>query len=112
VDARLERFLSTRLPLLRGALAEQVAIEDTTDDSQFERREGSILVIRTHDDMLIALLGDRRLEMPAWLEPAMRFIADAPTFRLGELSNVLSDRDSRAVLARRLVREGLLRPVT
>jgi len=112
VDARLERFLSTRLPLLRGALAEQVAIEDITDDSQFERREGSILVIRTHDGMLIALLGDRRLEMPAWLEPAMRFIADAHTFRLGELTNVLPDRDSRAVLARRLVREGLLRPVT
>ena len=112
VDARLERFLSTRLPLLRGALAEQVAIEDITDDSQFDRREGSILVIRTRDSMLIALLGDRRLEMPAWLEPAMRFIADAPTFRLGELSNVLPDRDSRAVLARRLVREGLLRPVT
>jgi hypothetical protein len=42
----------------------------------------------------------------------MRFIADAHTFRLGELTNVLPDRDSRAVLARRLVREGLLRPVT
>jgi hypothetical protein len=49
--------------------------------------------------------------MPAWLEPAMRRIADAPSFRLGELSDVVPDRDSRAVLARRLVREGLLRPI-
>jgi lysine-specific demethylase/histidyl-hydroxylase NO66 len=111
VDARLERFLSTRLPLLGGVLAEQGTLADVGDDTRFERREGSILVLRTRDDRLIALLGDRRLEMPAWLEPAMRRIADARSFRLSELSNVVADRDSRAVLARRLVREGLLRPV-
>ena len=112
VDARLERFLSTRLPLLRGGLVEQILTEDITDETRFERREGSILVLRTRDDTLIALLGDRRLEMPGWLEPAMRQIADDPVFALGEISTALPDRDSRAVLARRLVREGLLRPVT
>lgn len=112
VNGRLEHFLSTRLPLLRGELADRVLLEDVTDDTRFERREGSILVLRTRDDTLVALLGDRRLEMPAWLEPAMRWVADAPRFALGELSDVLPDRDSRAVLARRLAREGLLRPVT
>ena len=112
VDARLERFLSTRLPLLRGGLGDQVVLEDVTDDTRFERREGSILVLRTRDDTLIVLLGDRRLEMPAWLEPAMRRVAHAPSFRLAELSDVVPDRDSRAVLARRLAREGLLRPTT
>ena len=112
VDARLERFLSTRLPLLRGGLVEQILAEDITDETRFERREGSILVLRTRDDTLIGLLGDRRLEMPGWLEPAMRRIADDPVFALGEISTALPDRDSRAVLARRLVREGLLRPVT
>ena len=111
VGARLERFLSTRLPLLRGGLTDGVLVEDVTDETTFERREGSILVFRTRDDTLIALLGDRRLEMPSWLEPAMRRIAEASSFRLGELSNVVPDRGSRAVLARRLVREGLLRPV-
>jgi hypothetical protein len=100
------------LPLLRGGLADQALVEDFTDETRFERREGSILVLRTRDDTLIALLGDRRLEMPAWLEPAMRRISDTPSFALGELSNAIPDRDSRAVLARRLVREGLLRPVT
>lgn len=112
VDARLERFLSARLPLLRGGLVEQILAEDITDETRFERREGSILVLRARDDTLIALLGDRRLEMPGWLEPAMRQIADDPEFALGEISTALPDRDSRAVLARRLVREGLLRPVT
>jgi hypothetical protein len=57
------------------------------------------------------LLGDRRLEMPTWLEPAMRRIAMTPTFVLGDLADALPDRDARAVLVRRLVREGLLRPL-
>ena len=111
VDARLERFLSTRLPLLRGGLTDQEALADIGDETLLERREGSILMLRTRDDTLIVLLGDRRLEMPTWLEPAMRRIEDAPSFRVGELANAIPDRDSRSVLARRLVREGLLRPV-
>lgn len=110
-DARLERFLTTRLPLLRGGLVDRDALGEVTDETRFERRPGSILVLRMQPDRLIALLGDRRLEMPAWLEPAMRLLWDAPSFRLGELSNVVPDPDSRVVLARRLVREGLLRPI-
>ena len=62
-------------------------------------------------DRLVVLLGDRRLEMPAWLEPVMRRIAEAPALVLGDLADVLPDPRSRAVLARRLVREGLLRPL-
>ena len=111
VDARLERFLTTRLPLLRGGLVDQDALGEITEDTRFERRPGSILVLRTRPDRLVAILGDRRLEMPAWIELAMRRIEDASSFRLGELADVLPDPDSRVVLARRLVREGLLRPL-
>jgi lysine-specific demethylase/histidyl-hydroxylase NO66 len=110
-DAHLERFLSTRLPLLRGGLVDKDALGEITDDTRFERRPGSICVLRTRGDRLIALLGDRRLEMPAWLEPAMLRISDAPSFRLGELADALPDPGSRSVLARRLVREGLFRPL-
>jgi mannose-6-phosphate isomerase-like protein (cupin superfamily) len=112
VDARLEHFLSTRLPLLRGALVDQIALEDVTDDTRFGRREGSILILQVRDDRLIALLGDRRLEVPRWLEPALRRIAGTASFRLGDLADVVPDGESRVVLARRLAREGLLRPLT
>jgi hypothetical protein len=111
VDARLERFLTTRLPLLRGGLVDRGSLGEITDETRFERRPGSILVLRVRDDTLIALLGDRRLEMPAWLEPAMRRIEDASAFELGVLADVVPDPDSRAVLGRRLMREGLLRPL-
>jgi hypothetical protein len=46
--------------------------------------------------------------MPLWVEPAMRRVAKAPTVRVGELGDELGDRQSGSVLARRLVREGLL----
>ena len=111
VDARFERFLSTRLPLIRGALVDQGALDRISDASRLARRDGSICVIRIRDDRLVVLLGDRRLEMPAWLEPAMRRIAATPSLVVGDLADVLPDPGARAVLARRLVREGLLRPL-
>ena len=111
VDERFERFLSTRLPLIRGALVDQAALERISDATRLARRDGSICELRIRGDRLVALLGDRRLEMPVWLEPAMRRIASAPAFALGDLADVLPDLRSRRVLAGRLVREGLLRPL-
>jgi bifunctional lysine-specific demethylase and histidyl-hydroxylase NO66 len=111
VDARLDRFLSTRPPLIRGALVDQGALDGIADGSRLARRGGSICVLRIRGNRLVALLGDRRLEMPAWLEPAMRRVAATPSFVVGDLADVLPDPGARAVLARRLVREGLLRPL-
>ena len=55
------------------------------------------------------LLGDRRLDMPGWLEPAMRSVAvvghGSPS---ATWHPSLADPASRLVLVRRLVREGLL----
>ena len=111
VDARFERFLSTRPPLIRGALVDQGALDGIADGSRLVRREGSICVIRIRGNRLVVLLGDRRLEMPVWLEPTMRRVAATPSFVVGDLADVLPDPGARAVLARRLVREGLLRPL-
>jgi bifunctional lysine-specific demethylase and histidyl-hydroxylase NO66 len=111
VDARFERFLSTRPPLIRGALLDQGTLDGIADGSRLARRDGSICVLRIRGDRLVALLGDRRLEMPAWLEPAMRRVAATPSFVVADLADVLPDPGARAVLARRLVREGLLRPL-
>jgi hypothetical protein len=102
-------FLSTRPPLLRGALVDGLALEAIADDTLMRRREGAICEIRTAGERLVVLLGDRRLEMPAWLEPAMRRIATADAFRPADLADAIGDAASRVVLVRRLVREGLLR---
>jgi hypothetical protein len=106
--ARRDRFLSTRPPLLRGALVDRMALGAIRDGTELARRPGSVCALRPSADRLVVLLGDRRLEMPAWLEPAMRRIAGAERFAVGDLAPEIADPQSRLVLVRRLVREGLL----
>jgi hypothetical protein len=109
-SARVERFLSTRNPILRGSLVDQLALGAVDDASVMRRRPGSVCELRRAGDRLVVLLGDRRLEMPGWLEPAMRRIAESEILRVGDLAEDVPDPSSRAVLVRRLAREGLLRP--
>jgi lysine-specific demethylase/histidyl-hydroxylase NO66 len=109
---RRERFLSSRAQLARGIIAERSAAPVTVDDtSTVARRDGSICALSATRDRLVVLLGDRRLEMPAWVEPAMRQIArldEGGELIVRDLALHLPDSTSRAVLVRRLIREGLL----
>ncbi len=107
-ERRSERFLTTRAPLLRGALVDQLASGALDDATIVARRRGSVCEIRTDGERLRVLLGDRLVDMPSRLEPAMRRIAETPSFAVADLAAELEDADSRAVLVRRLIREGLL----
>jgi lysine-specific demethylase/histidyl-hydroxylase NO66 len=107
-EARTERFLTTRPPLLRGGLLDQAQLAELDDATHLTRRPGSICELRVRHDELVALLGDRRLTLPTWLEPAMRHVLAAETLTVGDLRAELADAESRRVLCRRLVREGLL----
>lgn len=108
VSARAEAFLSTRLPLVRGALVDRMSVRDLNDRTLLRRRPGTICELRRSGEGLHVLLGDRRLDMPRWLEPAMRRIASLEIFAVGDLASELPDGESRLILARRLVREALL----
>ncbi len=108
---RRERFLSSRAQLARGTIAERAAPISVDDATVVARRPGAVCETATRSDHLVVLLGDRRLEMPAWVEPAMRRIADLDELSeltVGELAPDLLDPAGRAVLVRRLIREGLL----
>jgi hypothetical protein len=109
-EGEVIRFLSTRPSLLRGALVDSLELETIGDDTIVRRRDGAGCELRGGDDVVLVLLGDRRLEMPSWLEPALRHIRSEPWLRVADLEPELADAASRAVLVRRLVREGLLRP--
>jgi quercetin dioxygenase-like cupin family protein len=110
-ETRAETFLSTRAPLLRGALADELALASIDDGTVVERRSGAVCEVSTRGGELTVLLGDRRLVMPAWLEPALRDIAVRDRFSVGDLVGPVADANARVVLVRRLVREGLLRLV-
>ena len=65
--------------------------------------------MRRTGDSLVLLLGDRRMRMPGWLEPAVRRLANDAAVTVGDLADVVPDPESRLVLVRRLIAEGLLR---
>jgi hypothetical protein len=108
VDAETRRFLSTRAPALRGIFAQEPIVGDVGDETPLVRRPGSVCELRPAGDRLTVLLGDRRLDMPAWLEPAMAHVRDHDRMTPAGLAPFVPDAASRSVLSRRLIREGLL----
>ncbi len=108
--ARVDEFLTDRVPYLRGGLVDLVGLDHLTDDSRLERRPTAACVLDPGPEKLRVLLGDRELKVPLRLTGVMEVVRDRATFTVGELEPWL-DPQSRLVVARRLVREGLLRIV-
>lgn len=113
VDVAEERctdFLSTRTPALRGGLTDRIGLGDLDDHTVLERRPTSACVLRPGPDRLLVLLGDRALRMPLRLLAPLEYVVAHDRFVVEGLAPWL-DASSRLVVARRLVREGLLRIV-
>jgi hypothetical protein len=115
VERRAQRFLASRPPLLAGALLDRhrSSLTELDDGTRLVRRPGAVcrVVPGAEPERLRLLLGDRELDVPAWLGPALTVVADRPELRPADLAEHL-DRESRLVLCRRLVREGLLSPAS
>lgn len=109
-DRLVDRFLTTRPPLLAGGLGDRTRLAGLADSTLVRRRPGTVCELRPDGDPLRLLLGDRVLRVPAWVGPAVREVAARSSLRVGDLAPWL-DEVSRLVLVRRLVREGLLEVV-
>ena len=104
-----DRFVANRTPLLDGQLGEIARARRPGRRHVVRRRPATIAPPSTPSDGALRLtLGDRRVVLPAALEPALRRLLDGGAHRVGDLADLL-DGPSRLVLARRLVREGALR---
>jgi len=108
--AETARFLSTRSSLLRGGLRDRVALGALGDDTPLRRRPGSVLAVLPTADRLRVLLGDRELLVPQHLADPLTYLEQHETLTPADLGEWLDDQ-SRLVLTRRLVREGLLEVV-
>ncbi len=113
VDDEIRRFLTSRPSRLSGGVTDVLAARaDVDDDTRLRRRRGHPCVLLHDGDRVVVLLGDRSIDAPAWVAPALEAVrATQGTFTVGELAEHL-DPTSRAVLCRRLVREGLLEVVS
>jgi lysine-specific demethylase/histidyl-hydroxylase NO66 len=107
VAAATDRFLSTRPPRLRGGLLAGLTARDLDMDTPLRRRPGAPCVCRERGDRLVLLLGDRSLDVPAWLGPALD---ELRTGRVLTPHDLPLSPPSAVVLCRRLLREGLLEP--
>lgn len=107
---RAETFLRRRPALLAGALVDRTRLPGLDDATVLVRRPGAVLrvVPAPRADRIRLLLGDRALDVPAHLAAAVEVVARTERLTPAALAGVL-DPESRLVLCRRLVREGLLR---
>ncbi len=108
MEDEVRRFLTSRPPRLEGALVDGLVLDAIDDDTLLRRRPGHPCVLIEHGDRIEVLLGDRSVDVPAWIGPALDEVRHRTELRPRDLP---LDEQSRLVLSRRLVREGLLRVV-
>lgn len=113
VHRRARKFLSNRAPLLATSLLDRERLSEVGDTTALRRRPGAVcrVVPGRTPDRLTLLLGDREVDVPAWVGPALEVVTVAESLRPQDLAGHL-DAESRLVLCRRLVREGLLTTAT
>lgn len=103
-----EAFWANRPVDRTGGLRDLLELDDLQDGTRLRRRQGATAHLRSVDGDRIELeLVDRSLRLPSSVEPAVRRIIDGQAARPADLDDLM-DEDSRLVLCRRMVREGLL----
>jgi lysine-specific demethylase/histidyl-hydroxylase NO66 len=108
--AAAQRFWSSRPPILTGQLQQLLALDQVSDATVVWRRAGSVCQLGQAGGRPVLELGDRRVTFPAWVAPALRALRELlrrDCFAVADLAGEL-DPESRLVLVRRLIREGLL----
>jgi hypothetical protein len=105
VDREAQRFLTSRNSRLRGSLHDVIEVEGIGPDTELCRRAGRPCVVTAVGDRVRVLIGDRHLDVPLRIAPAIDVVRDRTTLTPADLG---LDAESNLVLARRLVREGLL----
>jgi lysine-specific demethylase/histidyl-hydroxylase NO66 len=103
-------FWSRRRAILDGQLVQVAALDDVAPTTLLRRRPGGVFRVSREGAEAALLLGSRELRMPAFVEPVLRFLAEAEVFSARDLPGDLDD-DSRTVLLRRLIKEGALEVV-
>ncbi len=104
-----EDFLTARAPRVEGQMA-QIAALDTLDmDSRVGGRPHLIYAIYEieEDEQVRLVCQGAEIVLPLHAKEAMEYCLTTPDFRLGDMGGDLDDAGKK-VLARRMVREGLM----
>jgi bifunctional lysine-specific demethylase and histidyl-hydroxylase NO66 len=100
-------FRSGLTPDLTGGLRDLLDLDGLEDATRLRRRRGTVARLVVGEQRVEVQLPDRTLRVRSDLAPALGRLLGAEVLRPADLADLL-DRQSRLVLCRRLVREGLL----
>lgn len=103
-----ESFFDSLDPVPDGQFAEIDGTDEINAETLLERRTDQLCVVRNGGDTATLRFVGGGITGPAWLADQFHWVAETPRFRAEELPGDMSP-DSKLVLARRLVKEGLLR---
>ena len=109
MEAEVRRFLTSRGPRWPAASTTSSRSVTSATTRGCGGGPGHPCVVLDRGERVDVLLGDRSVDMPAWLRPRSE-IRVRRELRPADLAGTL-DPQSRLVLCRRLVREGLLEVV-
>jgi bifunctional lysine-specific demethylase and histidyl-hydroxylase NO66 len=107
LEAAATAFWSRRAPDLTGGLRDVLEIDLLDDTTPLRRRPDATFRLHVDGEVTCVQLGDRELQLPAAAAEAVERIAGLTEFVPKDLADV-ADEDSRLVLCRRFVQEGLL----
>ena len=104
-----ERFVNSRRPVLEGQIASAGRLEALSLATVMRRPAHIVYRVDANDEAVRLRFHGKQLSFPAFVEPAVRHVADHAEFRIGDLPDVLDDQ-SKLVFSRRLAAEGFLWP--
>lgn len=110
LDSMVRSQIRGRLHPPDGHLAELAKISDLHLGSTVRHRAGLLCRVSTSADQAVLHFGPTEVSAPLAVLPALQLICDNRQLKVGDLPPPLSD-NSKLVLIRRLIREGLLRVV-
>lgn len=90
-----------------GHFSHLVRLSDLSSQTLLARREAILCAVESGNDFSCIRFGLRSVRGPAHLRRAFEFIRDHVGFKVSEIPGL--DDQSRLVISRRLIREGLLR---
>jgi hypothetical protein len=102
-----QRFVSTRAPLVGNGLLGADRPDSIAPDSLVRRREGIIHRLTVDGDHATLLFNGKRVAFPAYVEPALRFVAAEREFKVCDVAGTL-DAPGKITLVRRMIKEGFL----
>lgn len=104
-----EDFLTDRVPRVEGQMAQLAMLDALTMDSRIGGRPHITFALRDVPDteQVCLVAQGAEIVLPAHARDAMEFCITTPDFRLGDMGGDLDDA-GKMVLAKRLVREGLM----